>query len=296
MVITVEGVDGVGKSTLIRGKDGKSGLFRELNEKHQPFILEKAPGGPDFSPLHVERSLDTVDFFLWAASERCQDNNARRLIDRVREVQDGSAQDIAFSRTLGEFVSSKHPRYAPEKDEDYRSFLALDPTLRARIDRQSPRGSVRQALMHCADSTNLSPLHFGLLFSADHLMLQHQIKQKGGSYLIDRYIHSQFAYGRVREDPPLVEELLSGLSTVTPDLTVLLVADENLLTERLFARAKEEDDRQKVWGYTSFMLKAQREYLNMAESSQNRWVIIDTTNETPQSVVTAALEAISVAT
>jgi dTMP kinase len=88
---------------------------------------------------------------------------------------------------------------------------------------------IRRILFHDVKTQNMAPGVADLLFLADHIQAEHEVKaalQKDQIVISDRYADSQFAYAssKTKRCPEWALKLYHEHFKVKPDMTVLLVA------------------------------------------------------------------------
>ena len=127
----------------------------------------------------------------------------------------------------------------------------------------------------------IDPIAEALLFVADHAAHLNKIVKpalnEGKLVLSDRYIDSRYAYQQVSlegviPDPETWLKALHDNWTIMPDLTILIVIPISIALERTSDRNLQEHfEEEKV------LADVQRNYMTLAESDPQRFVILDGT-------------------
>ena len=314
-VITLEGVDGTGKSTVHKGflaetVSGQSlvpGIVERLRSGHdRPVIESREPGsyhrdGPDFQawgPLSIERPLNTATKMLGIAYLKTEDRYIRRILDAAAfTARHDTMPDTVYEAVLkgAEWPEAFRPELQAVHDEWLALIETLDknPILRRRIVRKyNCRDAIRHALINAHDSDQLNPTASGLMFFAGHMLHGEWLAGLDDDAIAvsDRAAESNLAYGPARGDDPRIEELYRRRRPFTPDLVVLLTADLGTIAERTGLR---EDDANKSWDDLTTLEAAQDRYLEMADEEEYPFVRVDTTDLDPQAAIEITQERIN---
>jgi thymidylate kinase len=305
MLLTLEGVDGTGKSTLF------SRLTRRIRRNLPCGVLQdKEPGGWGFEVASLPTKWNHADqlLALWAAAFHTYDHHTRdgarlghTLGIALRLIQGGSCTAWHKQQLLCPEIGKPLPDTTMQNPLVARARHALQtqPDLREAVQSMHLRTIIRQVLLHTPESPTLSPLTTGLLFFADHTLASRfaglQRKSRGTMVVFDRYADSQLAYGRVRGCPGIVERLYRQ-NLYYPTQTILLTASPEVLEERISGRSKEEQAKQngKAWNHIDFLIEAQKEYLRLTQEPDDPrdWVVINTDDLTPREVLETAWEQV----
>lgn len=292
MLITIEGVDGVGKTSVLQGSSEFMGLYDRLAATSVHFAMTKEPGsGNAYVPFVSGEYPTTVDFYLWAAMQQTihlQPELAvrvRYILGRVRSALDSAYEPQHWAV---QHFTTPHPAYKSPRDAEYKAMLPEGLPSKHVFNTMD---AIRLALMHADDSPTVPPTLSGLLFLANHLAHQEHIRtilHNGSNVLSDRYAESQIAYGRARGAHPIVEELYDKWGTMYPHHIILLTANPDVIEGRLTNRKERgEQTKQagKNWNDPGLRTRAQEEYLKLSEDHPSVWTVIDTTDQRPQDIV-----------
>jgi thymidylate kinase len=300
MLVTFEGTDGVGKSSVLHGSyDAQGnhvrGVAQLLEDAGRSVVLTKEPGTAAFRAAELPTDVATVDFMLWLAARRCASIDPRQAV-RIRYI----LHRVRIAHRMGEATqvwSAAHfkrplptrpkPPGLEHDDQTYRVWLQARPDVKRALVDYTTRDAIRHALFHASDSRALGPTSNGLLFLANHLAHQAWLVGLGAwsSVIIsDRYAESQMVYGPLRGTHEVVYELYETWATLYPHHVFLLTADPDEIEARLATRsgASETSKQQnKTWNEAEFRAQAQRRYDDLMELHPSPWTRIDTTGRTP---------------
>lgn len=301
MLITFEGTDGVGKSTVLYGNEHLQGLVDRISEFDIPLYITKQPGPIGFTPLSLEPQLNIPDLFLMQAYNKIDDTDdfIKYLIQMARIGI--AVPDEVNNWTIDTFPLDSVPKdfkLLHELDKVWNPVLDSDFVLADRLDGFDARSCLRQVLFHTPSSSKLPGTPRGLVYLADHLLNMIRIEEQtpGTLSISDRYAESQNVYGKFYgSNRDIVWALYERHYTTRPDRIILLTADEDDLKSRLFDRSAVEAEKQnnKKWNSIDDILALQEGYKALAkESPRNEWIVVNTSNKTAEETISECLDIV----
>jgi thymidylate kinase len=310
-LITIEGADATGKSTVHRGFQDQENdeyvlglvqrlqkeLDTEVHPSREPGAYTRSKGlwWEDEPHINLEPHLQSFErYTAWAVARASvrSDPAARQARDVMLAAcfvnEHGSLPEPLFEALLqGEPLPelySEELQSIYQKVENHIDLLEADLTLSSRVQNTNIRNLLRLAIM-TADN---EPTATGLLFFAGHVLHGHWAKQKDGIIVSDRAAESQKAYAGVRGDSPEVVDLYEEHQPLQPDLTIFLTCGEEEMARRLKQETPEED-----WAGVEFSSMVQTKYKEIFQrSTAPKCIEINTTGQDPEPVIQSATEEV----
>ena len=307
--ITLEGVDGTGKSTAHRGFYEEIGA-RECNHTpgvvdllseslERPVYASREPGryrqDEDWwdppGLLDVERNLNRALQWMGTAWTLLPEDAEwpRRVLVAAAFTYKYDAFPNGVAKACredgqwpGTFLSERQQMKG--EWEHMTKLMASDPTLRRRMNGYDARDAIRHALIGAVDSHVLDPTTSGLLFFANHILHARWLSTLEDDALVisDRAGESNLAYGRARGDDPRVEELYLTERPIEPDLVYVLTCEREEIINRVGGREKLEN---KGWDSPDTMMKAQEAYVSLSSELDCTFEFLNTTSVAPSPMI-----------
>lgn len=265
--ITVEGIDGTGKSTAIEGlpsEDGEPqpGLLRLLSEAfpEREVVASREPGSVhrdgSTGELHLEQHLMKAAWILPLAAAKVNRDEVARVLKAATYLcaveQDELSSEMYQALLRGERLNVD----LPTETDSLVELLAFDQALSRRIEQLNARDLIRAALLQTPE--RLPTEAVGLMFLAGHLLHMQWLRElpEGAIVLSDRSAESQYAYSAPRGDTRILN-LYEAYRDSYPDVVLLLTCDPEEAMRRVAGRDKLE---QKDWTGVEFMTEVQTAY------------------------------------
>lgn len=302
-LITIEGADATGKSTVHRGfdKDGKrtSGLVErlkvrlnsEVHPSREPGAYTSGEGRwwNEEPSVGLEPHLQTFERYAgWAATHTAvRHTQAHRVIVAAcfaarhgslpEPIYESLLEGIPFSTAYEEEIKSIY-----ESFQEHIKLLNADPTLSQRVYDTPARSLLRLALMK--PDEKLHPTAAGLTFFAGHILHSEWAASKNGVVVSDRAGESQKAYAAARGDDLRVIDLYEEHQPLKPDLVLLLTCNQEVMKERLVEESPEED-----WAGLGTAMSVQAKYKELLQrNGAPPYIEIDTSRKEPSRVIDRA--------
>lgn len=312
--ITIEGVDGTGKSTvhegfMIEGEDGLEkwpGVVERLDEElDRPVFESREPGsyhrdGPRFQswdPINLERHFNIAMVLLGVARSITEDQYVKRVIDAAAFVKKYQVlPDEVFNAVIDgeEWPEAFYDELASihDKWQEFTELLTHTPALSRKFNKYNARDAIRHALVYSEDSDKLPPSAAGLMFFANHVLHGKWLSTLPNEALVisDRAAESNFAYGRARGDDVRIEKLYRKRRPFEPDAVLLLTCDREEIADRIGLRDKKEN---KSWSEMETLRKAENAYEQLENEMSYPFFRVDTTGNHPRDSVSRVKSVIT---